>query len=120
MMKKKTAMQLTEEVEEFKQKHNSAVNFIMEMSQRMEQINTLLHVLMLNTDNAVFHTCSGCKEDVLVPTMKEFEAFPICPNHESDPLCAEGFSHIEKPASMQDFAEWDDKDGDENGASGEE
>ena len=76
---------------------------------------------MLNTDNAVFHTCSGCKEDVLVPTMDEFEAFPICPHHDEDPLCKEGFSHIEKPASMkEDFAQWDSKVGEDNGSSGEE
>jgi len=119
-IKKKTAHALTIELEEFKQKHNTVVQFMMEQANRQEQLNTLLHVLMLNTDNAVFHTCSGCKEDVLVPTMREFEAFPICPKHEEDPLCAEGFSHVEKPASLQNHDEWDTGVGEANVSSEQE
>jgi len=116
-IKKKTALALTIELEEFKQKHNSLVEFLLETSQRMEQMNTLLHVLMLNTDNAIFHTCSGCNEDVLVPTMKEFEAFPICPKHEESELCKQGFSHLEVPSSLKDFDEWDSAGGAVNGSS---
>ena len=120
MTKKKTAKQLTEELEEFKQKHNTVVGFLMEHSQRLEQVNTLLQVLMLNTDNAVFHTCSGCNEDVLVPTMDEFEAFPICPKHEEDPACADGFAHLEKPAFVQQSIDEWDNGGTDDGNTSEE
>lgn len=72
-------------------------NFVMGLAQSVENLSNLFHMALLENGQAKAEQCSNCNTQVVFPQLKQFLAFPVCPNAEKDEKCAEGFSHVENP-----------------------
>lgn len=82
------------------EKHDSLVEFVFRLSEGIQQVSDLVHILMNQLGFAKDSECSNCGMKVMWPTLDGFVAHPVCPNSQHDEQCAEGFSHIPLPPEL--------------------
>jgi hypothetical protein len=82
------------------EKHDELVQFVFQVADAVQQTSNLLHLCLKELGKAESAQCSGCDQTVMWPTLEGFVAHPVCPNGNTDPACAEGFSHIPMPEEL--------------------
>ena len=90
--------------------HTQAVELLGALIRQQEQIGTILHLHLLATDNAKKSSCSSCNSEVVYPTLKGLEAFPVCPNAEESEECKKGVDWLQPGSPTLTVAEWDNAD----------
>ena len=84
------------------------VNLLGALIRQQEQIGTLLHLHLLATGHARKAMCDNCNSEVVYPTLKGMEAFPVCPNSEESEECQKGFDWLKPGSPTMSVAEWDE------------